>query len=62
MVDTMVAQELFQVVRALQLIGVRSTFTGLRPDIAQTVVSLGIDFKEIRMLGSLKQALMEIGF
>ena len=61
-VDTMVAQELFQVAKALQLIGVRPTFTGLRPDIAQTVVNLGIDFKEIRTTGSLKQALKDIGF
>lgn len=56
-VDTMVASELFQVANALRLIGVKPTFTGLRPEIAQAVVNLGIDFKNIRITGSLKQAL-----
>ncbi|RFU60761.1 STAS domain-containing protein [Peribacillus glennii] len=56
-VDIMVAAELFQVAGALRLIGVRPTFTGLRPETAQAVVNLGIDFKDIRIKGSLKQAL-----
>lgn len=56
-VDTMVASELFQVANALRLIGVRPTFTGLRPEIAQAVVNLGINFKGVRITGSLKQAL-----
>lgn len=56
-VDTMVANELFQVARALDLIGVKPTFTGIRPEIAQSIVNLGIDFKGIKTLGSLEQAL-----
>ncbi|TYR81442.1 STAS domain-containing protein [Priestia megaterium] len=56
-VDTMVAHELFQVAKALQLIGVTPTFTGLRPEIVQAAVGLGLDFNGIRTLGSLKQAL-----
>lgn len=59
-VDTMVAHELFQVAKALKLLGVRPTFTGMRPDIAQAVVGLGIDFKEVTVKGTLKQALKEI--
>ncbi|PLR83523.1 modulator protein [Bacillus canaveralius] len=59
-VDTMVASELFQVANALRLVGVRPTFTGLRPELAQAVISLGIDFKEIRILGTLKQAMASI--
>lgn len=56
-VDTMVANELFKVANALNLIGVKPTITGIRPEIAQAVVNLGIDFRNIRTLGTLKQAL-----
>ncbi|WP_409292931.1 STAS domain-containing protein [Peribacillus sp. SCS-37] len=59
-VDTMVANELFQVAKALTLIGVKPTFTGIRPEIAQAVVSFGIDFKDIETLGTLEQALSNI--
>ncbi|WP_138419260.1 STAS domain-containing protein [Aquibacillus sediminis] len=61
-VDTAVAHSLFQVVNALQLIGVETTITGIRPEIAQTVVSLGIEFKGVDTLASLHQALEKIGF
>ncbi|RFU69669.1 STAS domain-containing protein [Bacillus sp. V59.32b] len=57
MIDTMVASELFRVANALTLLGVRPTFTGLRPEIAQAVVNLGIDFKKIQIMSSLKQAI-----
>lgn len=56
-VDTMVAHELFQVAKALKMIGVTATFSGIRPDIAQAVVQLGIDFKEVKISGNLKQAI-----
>jgi rsbT co-antagonist protein RsbR len=58
-VDTMVANEFFILAKSLKLIGVQPVFTGLRPEIAHAVVSLGIDFKEIKILGSLKQALAQ---
>ncbi|CAH0343962.1 STAS domain-containing protein [Bacillus sp. CECT 9360] len=60
MIDTMVAFELFRVANALTLLGVRPTFTGLRPEIAQAVVNLGIDFKKIQIMSSLKQAIATI--
>jgi rsbT co-antagonist protein RsbR len=59
-VDTMVAGELFQVNKALNLIGVKPIFTGIRPDIAQAVIGLGIDFSDITVLGNLKMALSRI--
>ncbi|WP_409302996.1 STAS domain-containing protein [Peribacillus sp. SCS-155] len=59
-VDTMVASELFQVANALKMIGVKPTFTGIRPEIAQAMVGLGIDFKDIQTMGSLKQAIAKI--
>ncbi|MBY6035043.1 STAS domain-containing protein [Fictibacillus nanhaiensis] len=59
-VDTLVANELFQINKALNLIGVKTIFTGIRPDIAQTVVSLGIDFNDIAVSSNLKNALSTI--
>ncbi|PLR70379.1 modulator protein [Bacillus sp. UMB0728] len=62
MIDTMVAHNLFQIVKSLNLIGVKATMTGIRPEIAQTIVALGIEFREIPTRANLKQALMSAGF
>ena len=56
-VDTMVADQLFKIAHSLNLIGVKPTFIGIRPEIAQAVVNLGIDFSNISTIGNLKQAL-----
>ncbi|MHC8965814.1 STAS domain-containing protein [Priestia aryabhattai] len=61
-VDTMVANNIFQIVKALQLIGTKTMITGIRPEIAQTMVSLGIEFRSIKTRATLEQALEEIGF
>ncbi|MFT8320918.1 MAG: STAS domain-containing protein [Bacillus sp. (in: firmicutes)] len=60
-VDTMVADNLFKVVHALDLIGVKSIVSGIRPEIAQTVISLGINFKSITTCANLHTALASIG-
>ncbi len=57
MVDTMVAHELFQLISALRLLGVKTTLSGIRPEIAQTAVQLGIDFEDINMTSKLAIAL-----
>lgn len=59
-VDTMVADQLFKVISGLELIGVKTTLTGIRPEIAQTVVSLGIDFSKVLIKANLKQALTDL--
>lgn len=59
-VDTMVAQQIFNVLDALKIIGVNSIITGIRPEIAQTVVSLGIDFSKQVTRANLQQALVEV--
>lgn len=58
-VDTMVANELFQVFQALSLLGIKSSLTGISPAIAQTSVQLGLDFKRIPTYADLNQALMK---
>lgn len=55
--DTMVAQKLYQLHSALKLIGVNAIFSGIRPELAQTAISLGIDFSEIQTYSTLMYAL-----
>ncbi|PFG07522.1 STAS domain-containing protein [Bacillus sp. es.034] len=59
MVDTMVAQQLFQIIDSLDLIGVKSTISGIRPEIAQTAIQLGISFDNISVTSTLERALNE---
>ncbi|MFL0363480.1 STAS domain-containing protein [Bacillus sp. PK3_68] len=61
-IDTMVADQLFQVIRALHLTGVKATLTGIRPEIAQTIVNLGINFNELNPCVNLQEALKNLGF
>ncbi|MFH6681800.1 STAS domain-containing protein [Bacillus amyloliquefaciens] len=56
-VDTMVAHQIFKLIEALNLIGVTSTLSGIRPEIAQTAVQLGINFSDITIKSNLAQAL-----
>ncbi|MFP3340442.1 STAS domain-containing protein, partial [Micrococcus sp. SIMBA_131] len=57
LVDTRVAQQIFQLITGLKLIGVTATLSGIRPEIAQTAVQLGIDFGEILITSNLAQAI-----
>jgi rsbT co-antagonist protein RsbR len=60
-IDTMVAHNLFKVVNSLKLLGVKVTLSGMRPELAQTVVSLGISFDGIAISGNLYQELEAMG-
>lgn len=57
LVDTMVAQQIFQLIDSLRLIGVSSTVVGIRPEIAQTAVHLGVDFSNVTTTATLSQAM-----
>ncbi|RDU38764.1 STAS domain-containing protein [Neobacillus piezotolerans] len=59
-VDTMVADQLFKVISALELLGVKSILTGIRPEIAQTVIKMGIDFRNVDIKVNLQQAFKEL--
>jgi rsbT co-antagonist protein RsbR len=61
-IDTMIANQIFQMISSLKLIGVAAYLSGIRPELAMTAVHLGIDFKEYPSYSSLKQALKENGF
>lgn len=55
-IDTMVVHQIFQLIKGLNLIGIRTSLSGIRPDIAQTAVNLGIQFKDIEVYSTLAQA------
>jgi rsbT co-antagonist protein RsbR len=57
MVDTMVAHQIFQLIESLSLIGVETTLTGIRPEVAMTAVQLGIDFSDIQTESTLKRVI-----
>ena len=57
MVDTMVAQNLIKTVSATRLMGAECIISGIRPEIAQTIVHLGIDLSTIVTKASLASAL-----
>jgi rsbT co-antagonist protein RsbR len=56
-VDTQVAQHILKTVVAAQLMGAQCIISGIRPQIAQTIVSLGIEFGEIVTKANLADAL-----
>lgn len=56
-IDTMVAHQIFSLTTALKLLGVKSTISGISPEVAQTSIQLGLDFTGINTYGKLKQAL-----
>jgi rsbT co-antagonist protein RsbR len=59
-VDTMVASRIFQVIASLQMTGVEVIVTGIRPEIAQTMVALRLSFDNTKTFGSLYQAIESI--
>jgi rsbT co-antagonist protein RsbR len=56
-VDTQVAQHILKTVVAAQLMGAQCIISGIRPQIAQTIVSLGIEFGDIVTKANLSDAL-----
>jgi len=56
-VDSLVAQHLIKTVSATRLMGAECIISGIRPEIAQTVVHLGIDLSSIITKASLAAAL-----
>ncbi|WP_030758159.1 STAS domain-containing protein [Streptomyces griseus] len=63
-VDTQVAQHLLKTVVAARMMGAECVISGIRPQIAQTIVGLGIEFGDIptkaTLADALRHALVEI--
>lgn len=56
-VDTQVASALIRAAQAVKLLGAQVIITGIRPDVAQTLVHLGIDLSGILTRGTLQSAI-----
>lgn len=56
-VDTLTAQHLLKTVTAARLMGAECIISGIRPQIAQTIVHLGVDLGEVTTKATLADAL-----
>jgi rsbT co-antagonist protein RsbR len=56
-VDTQVAQGLIGVVQAARLLGTEVLLVGIRPEVAQTIVGLGLDLRGVRTYSDIQTAL-----
>jgi rsbT co-antagonist protein RsbR len=56
-VDSQVANHLVQTIEAARLMGARVILAGISPDIAQTMVRLGVDMRGIATVGDLQSAI-----
>jgi rsbT co-antagonist protein RsbR len=54
-IDTQVAQGLIQTVQASQLLGAQVILVGIRPEVAQAIISLGINLDNMITLSSLER-------
>lgn len=61
-IDTMVADQFYKIITALKLSGIEPLITGIRPELAQTIVNLGLQFDEVYTQASLENALNHLGF
>jgi anti-anti-sigma regulatory factor len=59
-VDTQVANGLIGVVQATRLMGAETILVGIRPEVTQTIVALGLDLRMIRTRSDLKTALTDL--
>ncbi|MGG3623621.1 STAS domain-containing protein [Bacillus gobiensis] len=56
-VDTMVAHHIIQASEAVRLVGARCLLVGIRPEIAQTIVTLGIDLSQVITKNTLQKGI-----
>jgi rsbT co-antagonist protein RsbR len=56
-VDNQVAEGLLGVVQAAQLLGATVMLVGIRPEVAQTIVTLGLPFQAVHTFRDLQAAL-----
>lgn len=54
LIDTATAQSLLQATAMLRLLGAQTVLVGLRPELAQTIVSLGVDLSSLHVQADLE--------
>lgn len=58
-VDTMVAHHIIQAADAVRLVGAKCMLVGIRPEIAQTIVTLGINLNDFATTSTLQRGMQE---
>ncbi|NTV62957.1 MAG: STAS domain-containing protein [Oscillochloris sp.] len=58
-IDTQVAQGLIMTINAVRLLGAEAVLIGIRPEVAQTIVGLGLDMRGIRTTNDLQTAIAQ---
>jgi rsbT co-antagonist protein RsbR len=53
-VDTLVAKGILQIVQSTRLLGCKVVLAGIRPEVAQAIVGLGIDLQGVNTQGTLQ--------
>ncbi len=61
LVDTQLAHSMLHLAQATRLLGAETVLVGIRPEIAQTLVSLGADLGQLRSAASLQEGLEMMG-
>ncbi|HRI67123.1 MAG TPA: STAS domain-containing protein [Polyangium sp.] len=56
-VDTATASHLLNIISAVRLLGAEGLITGIRPKIAQTIISLGVNLAHVRTYATLRDGL-----
>ena len=56
-VDTATAGHMLNIINAIRLLGAEGIITGIRPNVAQTMISLGLDLSRVRTLATLRDGL-----
>ncbi len=59
-VDTQIANALLRAASAVKLLGARMVITGIRPEVAQTLVGLGVGMGEIVTYGTLQSGITSV--
>ena len=60
LVDSQIAQGLINVTQAARLLGAEVSLVGIRPEVAQTIVGLGLDLSDIHTHSELQSALARL--
>jgi rsbT co-antagonist protein RsbR len=61
LVDTHVGAAILQLARSVRLLGCQCVLVGIRPEIAQTLVSIGTDLSELTTCATITQGLTAVG-
>jgi rsbT co-antagonist protein RsbR len=60
LVDTKVARVLLDTAAAARLLGTNAVLVGVRPEVAQTIITLGMDFEAIALYPTLQEAVVAL--